>query len=110
MGVKRVLESKRIVPGGGAVEAALSVHLEVLAEPMSSREHLAIIEFAQALLIIPKILALNGAYDAADLVSQLRGFHDAAQTDKSRQNWMYTGLNLEKGNVRDNLTAGVLEP
>ena len=26
--VKRVLESKKVVPGGGAVEAALSIYLE----------------------------------------------------------------------------------
>lgn len=26
--IKRVLESKKVVPGGGAVEAALSIYLE----------------------------------------------------------------------------------
>merc|ERR550514_187655 len=96
--IKRVLESKRVVPGGGAVEAALSVYLEHVAESMASREQLAIVEFAQALLIIPKTLALNGAHDATDLVAQLRGFHNAAQSDESRkQKYMYTGLNLENG-------------
>jgi len=109
--VKRVLESKRVVPGGGAVEAALSVYLEHVAESMASREQLAIAEFAQALLIIPKTLALNGAHDATDLVAQLRGFHNAAQSDETRkQKYMYTGLNLENGRARDNLAAGVLEP
>jgi len=108
--VKRVLESKRVVPGGGAVEAALSVHLEHVAESMASREQLAIAEFAQALLVIPKTLALNGAHDATDLVAQLRGFHNAAQSDESRRKWMFTGLNLENGRARDNLAAGVLEP
>merc|ERR1712176_1544198 len=108
--VKRVLESKRVVPGGGAVEAALSVYLEHVAESMASREQLAIAEFAQALLIIPKTLALNGAHDATDLVAQLRGFHHASQSDDTRAGWKYTGLNLENGRARDNLTAGVLEP
>lgn len=108
--VKRVLESKRVVPGGGAVEAALSVYLEHVAESMSNREQLAIAEYAQALLIIPKTLALNGAHDATDLVAQLRGFHNAAQSDDTRKRWMFTGLNLENGRARDNLAAGVLEP
>jgi len=108
--VKRVLESKRVVPGGGAVEAALSVYLEHVAESMASREQLAIAEFAQALLIIPKTLALNGAHDATDLVAQLRGFHHAAQSDDTRTKWKYTGLNLENGRARDNLASGVLEP
>lgn len=34
--VKRVLESQKVVPGGGAVEIALSIYLENLAESMVS--------------------------------------------------------------------------
>jgi len=108
--VKRVLESKRVVPGGGAVEAALSVYLEHVAETMASREQLAIAEFAQALLVIPKTLALNGAHDATDLVAQLRGYHNAAQNNNSKKDWLFTGLNLDNGRCRNNLKAGVLEP
>merc|ERR1712173_45222 len=65
---------------------------------------------SQALLIIPKTLALNGAHDATDLVAQLRGFHHAAQSDENHADWKFTGLNLENGRARNNLTAGVLEP
>lgn len=36
--VKRTLESSSVVPGGGAVEAALSVHLEHIAETLGSRQ------------------------------------------------------------------------
>lgn len=35
--VKRVLESKSVVPGGGAVEAALSIYLENYATSMVSQ-------------------------------------------------------------------------
>lgn len=45
----------QVVAGGGAVEAALSVYLEYLATTLGSREQLAIAEFAEALLIIPKV-------------------------------------------------------
>ena len=34
--VKRVLESKTVVPGGGAVEAALSIYLETFATSLVS--------------------------------------------------------------------------
>lgn len=44
-----------MVAGGGAVEAALSVYLEYLATTLGSREQLAIAEFAESLLIIPKV-------------------------------------------------------
>lgn len=45
----------QVVAGGGAVESALSVYLEYLATTLGSREQLAIAEFAEALLIIPKV-------------------------------------------------------
>lgn len=50
-----VAENIQVVAGGGAVEAALSVYLENLATTLGSREQLAIAEFAEALLIIPKV-------------------------------------------------------
>lgn len=47
----------QVVAGGGAVESALSVYLEYLATTLGSREQLAIAEFAESLLIIPKVRA-----------------------------------------------------
>ncbi|KAJ6722683.1 hypothetical protein OIU74_007304 [Salix koriyanagi] len=57
--VKRTLESNTVVAGGGAVESALSVYLEYLATTLGSREQLAIAEFAESLLIIPKVCLLS---------------------------------------------------
>ena len=48
-----------MVAGGGAVESALSVYLEHLATTLGSREQLAIAEFAEALLVIPKVPPTN---------------------------------------------------
>lgn len=45
----------QVVAGGGAVEAALSVYLEYLATTFGSREQLAIAEFAESFMIIPKV-------------------------------------------------------
>lgn len=61
MVVKRMLESNVLVAGGGAVETALSIYLESFATSLGSREQLAIAEFAEALLVIPKTLAVNAA-------------------------------------------------
>ena len=49
--IKRALELKSIVPGGGAVETALSIYLENFANTLGSREQLAVAEFAEALLV-----------------------------------------------------------
>jgi hypothetical protein len=43
------------------VEAALSIYLESFATTLGSREQLAIAEFAEALLVLPKTLAVNAA-------------------------------------------------
>lgn len=77
--VKRVLESKQVVPGGGCVEAALSIYLENFATSVGSREQLAIAEFANSLLCIPKCLAVNAAKDSTDLVAKLRAYHNNSQ-------------------------------
>ncbi|XP_048006115.1 T-complex protein 1 subunit alpha [Leguminivora glycinivorella] len=108
--VRRVLESGRLVPGGGAVEAALSIYLENFATTLSSREQLAIAAFAQSLLVIPKTLAVNAARDATDLVAKLRAYHNSSQTKVEHANLKWVGLDLIEGTLRDNLTAGVLEP
>jgi hypothetical protein len=43
------------------VEAGLSIYLENFATSLGSREQLAIAEFADALLVLPKTLAVNAA-------------------------------------------------
>jgi len=108
--VKRVLESKLLVPGGGAVEAALSIYLESFAMTLGSREQLAIAEFANALLVIPKTLSVNAALDATELVARLRAVHNAAQTQPDKAALKWYGLDLFTGVVRDNKAAGVVEP
>jgi T-complex protein 1 subunit alpha len=110
--IKRVLESNQVVPGGGAVEVGLSVYLDDFARTLGTREQLAIAEFSEALQIIPKILAINAAKDATDLIAKLRVFHNASQNtdDESKKELKYSGLDLVNGKVRNNLKAGVLEP
>ncbi len=81
--------------------------------PQGSREQLAIAEFAQALLTIPKTLSINAAKDSTDLVAKLRAYHNAAQNsslDDPKRALMYYGLDLINGEVIDNRNAGVLEP
>jgi len=108
--VRRVLESKKLVVGGGAVEAALNVYLDNFATTLPSREQLAVAEFANALLVIPKTLASNAAKDSTQLVAKLRAFHYKSQTEKENSHLKWAGLDLENGNIRDNKEAGILEP
>jgi T-complex protein 1 subunit alpha len=108
--VKRVLESNTLVAGGGAVEVGLSVHLESYAlNEITTKEQMPILEFSQALLVIPKTLAVNAAKDATDLVAKLRALHTRSQQGTEKE-LRFSGLDLLNGVVRNNFEAGVLEP
>lgn len=110
--VRRVLESGKVVAGGGACEVALSIHLEDFARTLGSKEQIAITEFCEAMLVIPKVLANNAALDATDLIAQLRVLHTASQNsdDEAKKDLRFTGLDLLNNKCRNNMKAGVCEP
>merc|ERR1719163_1766484 len=110
--VSRTLESNAVVPGGGAVEVALSLHLEDHARTFESYEQWAISEFAEALLTIPKTLASNAALDAIDLLANLRKRHYASQTSKEdkKKEFKWYGLDLMNNTTRNSVAAGVVDP
>ena len=87
--VARAMESGRVVAGGGAVEAALNIYLENFAVSMGSRQQLAVAEFASALLVIPRVLALNGAHDAVELVARLRKMSEFSTRKKTFLNFFF---------------------
>lgn len=100
--VSRALETSALVPGGGAVETALAIHLEDYALSYPGREQIAITEFAESLMTIPKILATNAALDVTNIIADLRVAH--------AQKLYHSGLDLNAGTVRNSVQHGVLEP
>lgn len=110
--IKRVLESKSLIVGGGAVDAALSMYLERFATSLGSREQLAIQQFSEALLVIPKTLAVNAGKDASELIAKLCAKHNLCQSKNNKENeeLKYCGLDLIEGKIVNNFKAGVLEP
>ncbi|CAJ0968625.1 unnamed protein product [Ranitomeya imitator] len=86
--VKRVLESKSVVPGGGAVEAALSIYLENYATSMGTTCNCRVCKSTSG---YSKTLAVNAAQDSTDLVAKLRAFHNEAQVNPERKNlkWLH---------------------
>ena len=112
--VKRVLESNSLVVGGGCVEVSTSIFLEYAARTLGSREQLAVSEFAEALNVIPKQLAINAAKDATDLLTKLRYVNDKAKspqtTPEEAEKLKNTGLDLLNGKIKNNFNAGVFEP
>ncbi|KAI5192887.1 T-complex protein 1 subunit alpha [Nematocida minor] len=100
--LKRTLESKSVVTGGGAFEAALGTYIYNFGLSFGTNEQVVIQKFGDALLRIPKTLLVNAALDPNEVYAKLLAEHEACNWD--------TGLDLEMGAVRNNFKAGVLEP
>lgn len=94
--------SPRLVPGGGAVEMALSHHL------MQKATHGPYRAVAQALEIIPRTLAQNCGANTIRTLTALRAKH-ASHADASKPcTW---GIDGESGElVEQQVNVGVWEP
>jgi len=97
-----IIETKLVVPGGGAIEMELSKRLKEFGQTLSGREQLAIEEFAKALEFIPSTLAENAGLDPIDVLTELKAKHDAG--DKNM------GINLFTNKVENVLNAKIIEP
>jgi thermosome len=100
--VTDVLESGKIVPGGGAAEIEVAENLRQYASTVSGREQLAIIAFSKAVESIPVTLAENGGFNPVDSLVALRSSHQAGQK--------ISGINMKTGKPEDMLAQGIIEP
>jgi archaeal chaperonin len=97
------LESRKYVPGGGAIEVELSKELRKYADSIGGREQLAVNAFADALEIIPRTLAESAGMDAIDTLVELRAKHEK----KDGLGW---GVNVLDAKTGDMLSKNVIEP
>merc|ERR1711988_2058360 len=100
--VKNMLEDKHIVPGAGAFELAAHRVLYKYRDTVEGRAKLGVQAFADALLVIPKVLAENGGYDPNDTVLKLEDMM-AKQTEG------YVGLDLTTGDGKDPTIDGIYD-
>ncbi len=101
--VSDVIETNKIVPGGGAVEVEVGKELRRYATKVGGREQLAIEAFSDAIEIVPKTLAENAGLESIDVIVELRSAHDKADG-------YAMGINVFKGKVENMLESGVIEP
>ncbi|MEE8401030.1 MAG: TCP-1/cpn60 chaperonin family protein, partial [Candidatus Hydrothermarchaeaceae archaeon] len=100
--VKDTLEDGKILPGGGATLIEVSKGLRKFANKTGGREQLAVLEFANAMEIIPKTLAENGGLDPIDALIALRSAHEKGNTS--------AGIDLSTGKPMDMFKLDVIEP
>nr|WP_206022071.1 thermosome subunit beta [Salarchaeum sp. JOR-1] len=98
----QTLTDGRVLPGGGAIEVELADRLRSYADSVSGREQLAVESFANALELIPRVLAENAGLDPIDILVDLRAAHETGEQN--------TGLNVLTGDLEDTYEGGVVEP
>jgi T-complex protein 1 subunit zeta len=99
--VKNAIEDGTVLPGAGAFELAASLELMRFKDATSFPSpgvKLGVEAFAQALLVIPRILAQNSGFDAIQTLLKLEEEHKAGHV---------VGLDLETGEPIDPATEGI---
>ncbi|ELY24674.1 thermosome subunit [Halogeometricum borinquense DSM 11551] len=100
--VATTVSDGRVLAGGGAIEVELASRLRNYADSVSGREQLAVEAFADALELVPRVLAENAGLDSIDTLVDLRAAHEDGD--------VRAGLNVFTGNVEDTFEAGIVEP
>ncbi len=98
------MEDGKIVPGGGATEIELALHLKRFAQTVGGREQLAIEAFAKAMEVIPRALAENAGLDGIDTLIELKSAHGGKKKNRN------SGINVFTGKITDMTKLKVLEP
>ena len=101
--VSDVAKVPKYVPGGGAIEMELAKEVRSYARQVGGREQLAIEAFAEALEVIPRVLAENAGLDTLDTMVAMKAAHE-------KKNGISMGVNVFEGGVIDMTKSGVIEP
>jgi chaperonin GroEL (HSP60 family) len=101
-----LIEEPLLLAGGGATHVALARRLRRYGETIPGREQLAIEAFADALEIIPRVLAENAGLDPINTLLEIV----AAQSNASEDISHYFGLNVNSRKSTNMVDDGILEP
>ncbi len=102
MTVKDVVERPYIVAGGGAAELEVANQLRKWAQTLEGRVQLAALAFADAVEMLPLVLAENAGLEPLDVLPELQAAH--------QKGTKWAGLNVFTGKVEDMRANNVLEP
>jgi archaeal chaperonin len=101
--VRNAVEDGKIVAGGGAPEEEVAKGLRSYAVKVGGREQLGVEAFAEAVEVIPLILAENAGLDPIDVMVALRAKHEAPENK-------YFGIEVTTGKIKNMFELSVLEP
>lgn len=97
----QTIKNKTVVYGGGNTEVRMGEATDALAKKVPGKKKFAIEAFGRALRKLPTIMAENGGFDGAELVSQLITYIDSGSVT--------SGIEMYSGSIGDMETLGVKE-
>ncbi|AFZ70943.1 thermosome subunit [Caldisphaera lagunensis DSM 15908] len=101
--LRNLLREPKIVGGGGATETEIAMAIRNYARTIGGKEQLAIEAFADALEVIPTVLAESSGMDPLDALMELRSYHG--------KNMKFAGINAIDGKIVDDVTKhDIYEP
>jgi len=98
--VKNAMEDECLIPGAGSFEIALCDHLLKFADTIKGKPQIGVKCFAEALLIIPKTLAVNSGLDPLDSILKLQQGYKGGNL---------VGLDLTSGDCLDPIQSGIFD-
>jgi len=98
---KGLMKDTRLAPGAGATEIELARKLLSYGEATPGLDQYAIRKFAEALEVVPRILAENSGHSATQVLSNLYAAHEEGKVND--------GVDVETGNTIDAAAAGIYD-
>jgi thermosome len=102
MNMVSLFKDLKYIPGGGAIEMALSAAIRKEAPKYPGKEQLAMLAFADTLETIPRTLAENAGLEPVEILTDLRAKHERGLHSY--------GVEVFSGKVQNMVEAGVIEP
>ncbi|VVC92611.1 T-complex protein 1 subunit zeta [Leptidea sinapis] len=99
--INNAIEDKCVVPGAGAFEIKANLELLKFKDTVKGKARLGIQAYAEALLVIPKTLAVNSGYDAQDTIVKLQ--------EEARLSPDPIGLDLSSGEAIKPADMGIFD-
>jgi len=100
--VKRCIQHKQVVAGGGAVEMELSRYVRQYSRQIRDKSQIIMGAFGKAFEVIPRQLATNAGFDATDIVNELRFKH--------ARGYKNAGVDIDAERTYDTFENFVWEP
>lgn len=100
--INNAITDGAIVPGAGAFEITANRKLNEYAVDIKGKAKLGIVAYAEALLVVPKTLAVNSGFDAQDVIVKL-------QEESRLSPDVSIGIDLASGEPMNPRDAGVFD-